>query len=111
MLSGNVYGPVKPLMIIREFNGIEWTSTGERSGGYFVAPGSYNSSLMVMASASCGADAIEYARGGSLWCFRSSRKRVMPPITWNWCGSIVQNCPALYSNGSEPVITSVTVSA
>ena len=28
----------------------------------------------------------------------------------NWWGSIVQNWPALYSNGSPPVMTSVTVS-
>jgi hypothetical protein len=38
---------------------------------------------MVMASGSWGADAIEYARGGSLCFLRSSRKRVMPAITSN----------------------------
>src|SRR4029077_858481 len=31
-------------------------------------------------------------------------------IAPNWGGSTGQNWPALYSNGSEPVITSVTVS-
>jgi hypothetical protein len=35
--------------------------------------------LIVIASGSCGADAIEYARGGSLCFLRSSRNFVIPP--------------------------------
>ena len=52
---------------------------------------------------SCGAEASEYARGGSFRPFTSSRYAMKRSSASNWCGSMVRKCPAWYSRRSLPV--------
>ena len=66
MSGGNVYGPVKPTTGNRVPTGMAYTSSGERIAACR-SPGRYGSSLMVIASGSCGAEAIEYARTSSFF--------------------------------------------
>ncbi len=77
MSAGKVYGPVNPVTTSRMPRVVRFVSSGDRSGGNFVRPDTYRSSLTVTARyRSCGAEHIEYARGGSRRPFRSSRNDV-----------------------------------